>query len=162
VIAVHGIRRTPSDLAPLIEQAIDAGCTVKVFAYDSKFHSLEDSSRDLADAIETWSETQPSADLRIDAHSMGGRVALGALARLLAMGTLKRHIELNLIAVPLAGVRSANFARLLPRFLPFVRPLVGVAPSSAYQQMIEHLQLPGNVDVNVFVGDRDSVIRHAT
>src|SRR5262245_247919 len=63
VIAVHGIRGTPSDLAPLIQKAIDADCTVKVFAYDDKFRSLEDSSHDLAVAIETWSEAHPSPDL---------------------------------------------------------------------------------------------------
>ena len=79
VIAVHGFRGRAGDLSPLIEKAIVAGHTVKAFAYDDRFRSLEDTSRDLASAIEQWWAIHPHAPLRIDAHSMGGRVALGAL-----------------------------------------------------------------------------------
>jgi hypothetical protein len=46
VIAVHGFRGQATDLAPLIDKAIAAGQTVKVFAYDDRFRSLEDASRD--------------------------------------------------------------------------------------------------------------------
>jgi hypothetical protein len=37
-----------------------------------------------------------------------------------------------------------------------------MASSSVYQRMIEHLRLPGNVEVNVFAGDQDSVFKHST
>jgi len=162
VIAVHGIAGQPSDLSPLIQKAIHAGHTVKAFAYDDKFLSLEDSSLDLAVTIEQWWNAHPTSSLRIDAHSMGGRVAIGSLAILSSKGTLTNRVELNLIAVPLAGIARANLLRLLPRFLPWIRPLNGMASSSGYQRMIEHLRLPGNVEVNVFAGDQDSVFKHST
>ena len=162
VIAVHGIAGQPSDLAPLIQKAIDAGDTVKAFAYDDKFRSLENSSLDLALAIEEWGNVQPTGSLRIDAHSMGGRVAIGAVAILTTRGALTNSVELNLIAVPLAGIARANLVRLLPRFLPWIRPLNGMASSSRYQRMIDHLQLPSTVEVNVFAGDQDTVFTHST
>ncbi len=66
MIAVHGIAGQPSDLSPLIQKAIHAGNTVKAFAYDDKFLSLEDSS--LAVSIEQWWNAHPTSSLRIDAH----------------------------------------------------------------------------------------------
>jgi pimeloyl-ACP methyl ester carboxylesterase len=162
VIAIHGIRGQASDLAPLIRRAAAAGNTIKTFAYDDTFRSLEDSSEDLAEALRTWAETHREAPLRIDAHSMGGRVALGALDRLSRDNTLRGRIELNLIAVPLAGVDRANWLRLLPPFLPWIRPLGDVASRYGYQRMIERVELPANVEVNVFAGGKDEVFKHST
>ena len=162
VIAVHGFRGQPADLSPLIEQAIGAGHTVKVFAYDDKFRSLDDSSRDLASAIQQWCATHPEAPLRIDAHSMGGRIVLGALARMASEAALMRPIQINLIAVPLAGVESANWARVLPPFLPWVRAWRGLASRAGYQRSLDRLELPVGVDVNVYAGGRDHVFRHST
>jgi hypothetical protein len=62
VIAVHGIAGQPSDLSPLIQKAIHAGHTVKAFAYDDKFLSLEDSSLDLAVTIEQWWNAHPTSN----------------------------------------------------------------------------------------------------
>jgi pimeloyl-ACP methyl ester carboxylesterase len=162
VVAVHGLAGRPSDLAPVMNKEIAAGNAVKAFAYDAKFRSLNDSSRDLAELLATLSEADPAIRLRIYAHSLGGRVALGAVARLSSEGRLTSDIELNLIAVPLAGLRRANVIRFLPRFLPGVRPLNDVASSSAYQRMIDSVRLPDNVRVSVFAGAQDAVFSHST
>jgi pimeloyl-ACP methyl ester carboxylesterase len=161
-IFVHGMPDGASTLSAVMQRAIDADGSVKAFAYDNKFRSLEDSSRDLAEAIGTWMDDNPDRKLRIAAHSMGGRVSLGALAILQKEGRLSGDLELNLIASPIAGVRSAIFARLAPGFLPWIRPLRGVAPASKFQRTIDRLALPSNVRVNIFVGDRDTVFKHGT
>jgi hypothetical protein len=162
VIAVHGIAGTPSDLAPVMEKEIAAGHAVKAFVYDDKFRSLEDSSLDLALAIQQCSVARPEMLLRIYAHSGGGRVAIRALALLAVKGELAAQVELELIAVPLAGVKSANFIRLLPRFLPWVRSLGDVATRSEYQRQIEQVRLPETVHVNVFAGEMDTVFSYST
>jgi pimeloyl-ACP methyl ester carboxylesterase len=161
-IFVHGMPDGASTLSGVIQNAIDADGTVKAFAYDNKFRSLEDSSRDLARAIETWMDDNGERPLRITAHSMGGRVALGALAQLQNRGRLTGDVELNLIASPIAGVRSAIFARLAPGFLPWIRPLRGIASASGFQRLIDRLDLPPNVRVHIFVGDKDKVFEHST
>lgn len=161
-IFVHGMPGAPSSLIAVIQKAIDAGRTVKVFAYDNKFRSLEDSSRDLAHSIECWMDDNPGQGLRIDAHSMGGRLALGALAILQERGRLDGDIALNLIASPIAGTKSASFSRLAPGFIPWIRPIRGIAPASKFQAVIDRLELPSNVTVNVFVGDKDNVFKHST
>jgi hypothetical protein len=79
-IAVHGTRGGPSTLTQVMQKQIDAGNTVKAFVYDDEFRSLEDSSRDLATSIELEMDRNSGRQLRLDAHSMGGRVALGALS----------------------------------------------------------------------------------
>jgi hypothetical protein len=63
-IFVHGIPGAASSLTGVIQKAIDAGGTVKAFAYDNKFRSMEDSSRDLASSIETWMDDNPGRPLR--------------------------------------------------------------------------------------------------
>ena len=161
-ILVHGIPGAPSSLAPLMESEIDAGSTVHAFAYDNRFRSLEESSADLAASIERWMDEHPQQPLRLDAHSMGGRLALGALDLLGRRHRLNRAIELNLIASPIAGTRSAVFALAAPVFLPFMRPLRGVAPTSQYQKMIDALRLPECVTVRVFVGGSDRVFEQTT
>jgi hypothetical protein len=161
-IAVHGIRGKPSDLEPIMRKDIAAGNTVKVFAYDDKFRSLTDSSADLAEAIALWTGDCGASPLRIQAHSMGGRIALGALGLLARAGRLQANVTLDLIAVPIAGVTGAGLARLAPPFIPWVRPSKDMAPASRYQRMIDTLRLPGNVEVNAFVGGRDTVFEHAT
>ena len=162
VIVIHGIGGSPSDLGAIMQKEIDADHTVKAFAYDDKFRTLEDSSADLALAIDQWWAVHPAALLRIDAHSMGGRVAIGALAVLAKDGVLSGQVQLNLIAVPLEGFRRANLVRWLPRFLPWVRPLNGLGSTSGYQKMIERVQVPGNVEVKVFAGGKDRVFAYDT
>src|SRR3984893_12436076 len=115
-IFVHGIPGAASSLTGMIQKAIDAGGTVKAFAYDNRFRSLEDSSRDLASSIETWMTDNPGRPLRVAAHSAGGRLALGALAILERDGRLTADVELNLIASAIAGMTSAILSLLAPRF----------------------------------------------
>jgi pimeloyl-ACP methyl ester carboxylesterase len=158
---IHGMPGAASGLRRVMEPKIDAGESVKAFVYDNKFRSLEDSSRDLAEALRQWMHDHPGQPLRLTAHSAGGRVTLAALA-LLGDGWLTRDIEVNLIASPLAGVRSATFARLAPGFLPWIRPLRGISPRSRVQKTIDQLQLPDNVRVYVHVGDKDSIVNHST
>jgi alpha-beta hydrolase superfamily lysophospholipase len=146
----------------VIQKAIDGGGTVKAFVYDNKFRRLEDSSRDLASAIATWMDDHPGPALRVTAHSMGGRVALGALAILKGNGRLTGDLELNLIASPIAGMKSAILSQLAPGFLPWIRPSRGMASVSKFQGVIDRLELPTNVKVNIFVGDKDEVFKHST
>jgi alpha-beta hydrolase superfamily lysophospholipase len=153
---------TASSLRRVIQKAIDADETVKAFVYDNKFHSLEESSRDLAHSIEESRNDRGDRPLRIIAHSAGGRVALGSLAILENDGRLTGDIELDLIASPIAGVKSATFARLAPNFIPWIRPLRGISPSSRFQKVIDRLRLPDNVKVNIFVGGQDSVFNYST
>jgi len=161
-IAIHGIHGSPVDVAPLMQSEIDLGHTVKAFVYDDEFRSLQDSSADLATSIGRWVDEHPGRALRLDAHSMGGRVALGALNILCQQRRLTGEVEVNLIGSPIAGVKSANFSLLWPGFIPWIRPLHGVAPASKYQQMIDGLLLPNNVIVNVFAGDHDEVFNAST
>jgi hypothetical protein len=158
-IFVHGMRGSTSSLARVI---LKAGDTVKAFVYDDKFRSLEDSSGDLATSIETWMDDNPEEPLRLVAHSMGGRVALGALAILQGDGRLTSDVELNLIASPIAGVKSATFSRAAPGFIPWIRPSRGMASGSKFQGVIDRLELPSNVTVNIFVGGKDDVFSHST
>src|SRR5882762_410166 len=125
-IFIHGMPGAVSSLAGVIQKAIDAGGTVKAFAYDNKYRSLEDSSRDLASSLESWMDDNPDRALRIAAHSMGGRLALGALAILNRDGRLTGDVELNLMASPIAGIKGAIFSVLAPGFIPWIRPMRGI------------------------------------
>jgi hypothetical protein len=161
-IFVHGMPGAASSLMSVIQEAIDADETVKAFVYDNKFHSLEASSRDLAHSIEEWRNGHADRPLRLAAHSAGGRVALGSLAVLDSDGRLAGDIEVNLIASPIAGVKSATFARLAPNFIPWIRPLRGISPNSRFQTVIDRLRLPDNVKVNIFVGGQDRLFNYST
>jgi pimeloyl-ACP methyl ester carboxylesterase len=161
-IFVHGMPGAASSLTGVIQKAVDAGGTVKAFAYDNKFRSLDDSSRDLASSLGTWMDDNPGRTLRIAAHSVGGRLTLGALAILVKDGRLTGDVELNLMASPIAGMKSAIFSLLAPGFIPWIRPIRGIASVSRLQGVIDRLELPSNVKVNIFVGDRDDVFKHST
>jgi hypothetical protein len=151
-----------SSLTGVIQKAIDAGGTVRAFAYDNKFRSLGDSSRDLASSIEAWMDDNGNRPLRIAAHSAGGRVALGALAILEKDRRLTGDVELDLMASPIAGMKKAMFALLVPGFIPWIRAVRNIAPASKFQGTIDRLELPPNVKVNIFVGDKDEVFEHST
>jgi hypothetical protein len=161
-IFVHGMPGAASSLMSVMQKAIDADETVKAFVYDNRFYSLEESSRDLARSIEEWRKDHRDRPLRIAAHSAGGRVALGSLAILDNDGHLAGEVEVNLIASPIAGVQSATFARLAPNFIPWIRPLRGISPSSRFQKVIDRLRLPDNVKINIFVGGHDRVFSYST
>ena len=88
---------------------------------------------------------------------MGGRVAAVALSRLEQQGALAgRDVRLNMVAPPLQGFASANFAGMGAAFAPSLRSSVDMGSSSDFQQELEAARLP-NVKVRVFGGGADDV-----
>lgn len=160
-ISVHGVNGSPRDVAPLNTLGPRLGENTITFAYDDRFRRLEHSAKDLARSIGEWRTAHPDRELVIDAHSMGGRVALAALAEL-AKTTELGPIHLNLIAVPLAGYEGANWARVSPAFLrgliPVTRPGVDMGTSSRFQKSLNELVLPPSVKTTIFVAGKDQVV----
>jgi hypothetical protein len=66
------------------------------------------------------------------------------------------------MASPIAGIKGAIFSLLAPGFIPWIRPMRGIASVSKFQGVIDRLELPPNVKVNIFVGDEDDVFKHST
>lgn len=161
-VTIHGINGAPTDVQALSEQAAGEGHNVQTFVYDDNFRRLTDSSQDLAGELREWMRANPGQPLRIQAHSMGGRVALGALARLQEEGQLRNPVELDLIAPPLGGFGGANAARMdfldvIGRVAPNVRPGRDMGSDSDFQQQLERLQLPG-VRTRIITGREDTVV----
>lgn len=161
LVTIHGINAAPDTIQPLHDRALHDGDRVLTFVYDDRHSRLTDASRALAGELGTWLKEHPGQPLRIQAHSLGGRVALGALHRLNTDGALSSPIELTLLAPPLAGYASANGARLLPDFL--ARAIGGAMPgkdlgtNSDYQRMLETLELPSSVSVRIYVASGDTI-----
>ena len=164
VVTVHGINAAPDHVDPLSKQASKSGKEVYTLAYDDRFRSLTDNSRDLAQGLDKWMQANPGEPLTIRAHSMGGRVALAALDQLDDSGKLKgRKVELDLIASPLGGYASANMARTditgtAGALIPGVRPGKDMGTTSAFQKELESTQLPSNVRTRIFTGDQDTIV----
>lgn len=163
-VTVHGINASPDHVGPLSQQAAQQGREVHTFAYDDRFRRLRDSSADLAQELGTWMDRNPGQPLNLRAHSMGGRVALGALAQLQEEGRLRgRPVHLDLIAPPLGGYQAADWARMdftdaLGASVPGMRPGKDMGTGSDFQQRLENLRLPENVTTRILVGDRDTVV----
>lgn len=161
LVTIHGINAAPDTIQPLHERAQHDGARVLTFVYDDRHSRLTDASRSLAGELATWMKEHPGQPLRIQAHSLGGRVALGALHRLNAEGALKSPVELTLLAPPLAGYASANGARFLPDFL--ARAIGGAMPgkdlgtNSDYQRMLEALELPSSVSAHIYLAAGDTI-----
>ena len=164
VVTVHGINASPDHVAPLAHQAAQNGQEVHTFAYDDQFRRLRNSSADMAHELGTWMDRNPGQPLQIRAHSMGGRVALGALAQLQQEGRLQgRPVNLDLIAPPLGGYHSADWARLdfadaLGDSIPGMRPGKDMGTNSDFQLRLENLRLPENVTTRILLGDGDTVV----
>lgn len=163
-VAVHGVNASPADVAALSALGPARGEDAHTFAYDDRFRRLEHSADDLARALTEWRRAHPSATLVIDAHSMGGRVALAAVSRL-AASMDPGPIELNLIAVPLAGYESANWSRLTPAplrdLIPVTRPGIDMGTRSRFQKELDRLVLPDSVQTTLYVAGRDEVVEGA-
>ncbi|HSE41613.1 MAG TPA: alpha/beta hydrolase [Acidobacteriota bacterium] len=174
-VTIHGIKASPTMVDSLSKRAAKAGDAVKTFAYDDKNTSLTKSSKDLAKGLHQWMKENPGRTLRIDAHSMGGRVALGALDELMknkeSRALLKdRKVELNLIASPINGLASGYGASIpgniplagpfVREFGPYVKPGMDMTPTSDFQDRLDNLKLPKNVKVRAFISDKDDVVNY--
>lgn len=160
-ISVHGVNASPEDLGPLLHLGAERGENASTFAYDDRFRRLEHSAADLATGLAEWRAANPEQTLVIDAHSMGGRVVLAALAKIPNLETFG-PIELNLVAVPLAGYGSANWSKLTPGFLrdaiPVARPSLDMGSRSRFQKGLDRLVLPDNVRTTIYVAGKDDVV----
>jgi hypothetical protein len=173
-VTIHGIKASPAMVDGLSKRAAKAGDAVRTFAYDDKDSSLTKSSKELAKGLKEWMKENPGRTLRIDAHSMGGRVALGALDELMkskeGRALLKsRKVELNLIASPINGLAS-GYAASIPgnippvgpfvRMAPYVKPGMDMTPTSDFQDKLDNIRLPKNVKVRAFISDKDDVVNY--
>lgn len=155
---------SPADLQPIAETAQREGREVHTLVYDDQFRRLTDTSQELAQQLGEWLERNPGRPLQLSAHSMGSRIALGALEQLNRQGRLSgRPIQLDLLAPPLGGFASADLARLdftgaLSSMIPGIRPGYDMGSTSAFQERLESLRLPPNVSTRIFLGGRDRLI----
>lgn len=165
-VTVHGINASPDDVTSLSGRAIAAGDAVRTLAYDDQHTGLEATSRAFANDVGAWLRENPGRPLRIDAHSMGGRVALRGLHMLQQEGALNgRQVELNLIASPINGMSAANMAAManLPlmgpiRNIPGVVPGVDMGSLSGFQDRLNEVRFDDNVHVRVFTAGDDSIV----
>jgi pimeloyl-ACP methyl ester carboxylesterase len=156
-VTIHGINGDPSDVLPLGERAAKKGGATATFAWDDRSRRLGDSADDFAAAVKDVLQKNPDAPLTIHAHSMGGRVAAVALSRLEKEGALAGHdVRLNMVAPPLQGFASANFAGMGAVFSSTLRSSIDMGSSSDFQKELEAARLP-NVKVRVFGGGADDV-----
>lgn len=167
-VTVHGVANSPEGMRPLSDRAEKAGDKVKTFMYDDPGARLAKSSHDLAKSLEKQLKENPDRPLRIDAHSMGGRVALAAVDELNRKGLLKgRKVELNLVASAING-DSRGTAALAAAKAPLTGPALGEIPyiksgqdmsrHSEFQAGLDKITLPPNVKVRVFTGGQDSKV----
>jgi len=160
-VTIHGINAAPDTVEPLNARGVKRGDRVLTFAYDDRHSRLSETSAVLARELGEWMKSNPGERLIIEAHSMGGRVLLGALNELNARGELTGPVDVTLIAPPLAGYRSANGSRMLPGFI--ARAIGGAMPgkdmgtSSDYQKMLESLTLPSSVKTTIYVAANDTI-----
>jgi pimeloyl-ACP methyl ester carboxylesterase len=154
-VAIHGINASPADVAPLARGVRGAAST---FAYDDRKRSLDSSATDLANSLRPVLAKSGNAPLTINAHSMGGRVAVVALDQLRSEGALRgKDVRLNLIAPPLTGSRAANsMPSFVPQMVPSLRSSKDMGSASAFQKKVENANLDG-VRVHVYGGAHDKV-----
>ncbi len=154
-VTIHGINDTPASTLSLGDAAKAKGQSVQTFAWDDRSRRLGDSANDLAGALRQQLTEHPNAPLTVNAYSMGGRIAAVALGRLEQEGALKgRDVRLNLVAPPLQGFSSANWAGLGAPFSRSLRSSQDMGTRSAFQRELEGVRLP-NVRVTVMGGGAD-------
>ena len=160
-LVVHGINDAPRSMQPMVDEGRREGHRVLAFAYDDQFGRLGDAADDLARSLRAEWARQPGLRLHLEAHSMGARVALVALARLHAAGDLGGPVDLDLLAPPLAGVRSADGARTAPALrdhIAGITPGLDMGPGSEFQAELAAIgRLPG-VTTRVYAGSRDDIV----
>lgn len=151
-IFVHGINGAPSTLQTIIDE--NKGYTY-AFAYEDMKRSLTDSSRDLANEIETWMNNNQGQTLNIVAHSMGGSVVDGAMDILDRNGLLRdRTVNVRLITPTVGGMKTTP-----PLFLPRIKCIVSsfdLNPESDYQKNLKKSEWPKHVsrlEIILAIGD---------
>jgi Alpha/beta hydrolase of unknown function (DUF900) len=167
-VTVHGFTGNPDDVRPLSNRAAKAGDAVKTFAYDDTSRRLNQSSTELANGMAKWLKENPGRPLRIDAHSMGGRVALDAVDQLSKKGLLKgRQVELNLVASAINGDSRGTAAYVTTQIpltgqglaeLPLIKSGQDMSRHSDFQKGLDQIKLPPNVKVRVFTGGEDGKV----
>lgn len=161
-LSIHGLGASPETLQPQIEQARAQGMSTDTFLYKDLECNQPETTLGLARALKDWFTSEPGP-MRIDAHSLGGRILIDALAYLAKREEIPdRPIEIRLAAPPLAGFEAAGLARNLPdglaHWIPGARPSTSLASDSASQQRLRAADLPDNIDVSIYYGARDSII----
>jgi hypothetical protein len=157
-LTVHGINDNPASTMALGDKAEARGASHQAFAYDDRSRRLGASADDLGREIKRVLAENPKAPLTIHAHSMGGRVATVALARLEQEGALAgKNVSLNLVAPPLQGYGSANGARFGGQMIPALRSSLDMGTTSKFQRELEAARLP-HVKVSVLAGTADDTI----
>jgi hypothetical protein len=167
-VTVHGFTGNPDDVRPLSNRAAKAGDAVKTFAYDDTGRRLKQSSTELANGMAKWLQENPGRPLRIDAHSMGGRIALDAVDQLNKKGLLKgRQVELNLVASAINGDARGTAAYATTQIpltgqglaqLPLIKSGQDMSKYSEFQKGLDNIKLPSNVKVRVFTGGEDGKV----
>ncbi len=168
-VSVHGIDGSPNDVDALTRLGVDEGARASSFAYDDERRRLGDVSDDLAAALRAEMAANPNGPLTIDAHSMGTRIALDALDKLVKSGDIgDREVNLNLVAPLLAGITGGgqevgtNLSRLAPpglgALLDGVRPGKDMGSGSPFQERLEQIELPDNVRTRLFTGTEDDMV----
>jgi pimeloyl-ACP methyl ester carboxylesterase len=158
LITIHGINDNPASVAPLGERASSTGEALATFAWDDRSRRLGDSADDFAKAIKKTIAEHPDAPITINAFSMGGRVAAVGLARLDKEGALAgKDVRLNLVATPLGGFASANWAGMGAPFASSLKSSQDMGTRSAFQRELESVRFSDNVKVKVFGGGADEI-----
>jgi hypothetical protein len=162
-LTIHGINGAPEDVDALSQHSLDGDVQTRTYAYDDNYRRLKDTASDLSGQLQGWLQENPGKPLTVHAHSMGSRVALAALDDLNKKGLLKgREVEFNMVAPPLGGYASANFAVTAPDFIAGgiknLRPSKDMGTNSAFQEKLEAARLPDNVKVRIFTAGHDTVV----
>lgn len=158
-VTIYGMNGSPDQLQSLTRQAAAEGYNTMAFVYEDRQCTLRDTARDLAGELSAWRRAHPTQPMRIDAHCMGARFSVKALADL---GVQAGTVQLNMLTPPLAGFPLANTAQLVPR--PLARLFPGTMPgydmgsSSDYQAELERTTLPANIQTRIFYGQADTLI----
>ena len=103
---VHGLWYGPAAMWPLAHTLRSHGCSVSRFNYASVSRPWQDNVADLCQHLRSC----PSAQVQIVAHSLGGLLALSALAEIGAANSDRQVAQLMMLGTPLQG--SAIAARL--------------------------------------------------
>jgi LysM repeat protein/pimeloyl-ACP methyl ester carboxylesterase len=165
-VSVHGFFSEPRFTRAMSISHSNEGRTSYTLAYDDKGKRQSDTAVEFADELEKLIEAYPDGPLRIDAHSLGGRVTLRALQILHERGNLNNdfQIEVTLIGTPLGGVNWAGQLanKLTPEWLvpdgaPFVTVSRDFAHNSEFQQQLEQGEFPPGVVFRVVATAGDSL-----
>ena len=165
VLTIHGISGSPQDMQALHQTADKEGKQAWTMVYDDRHRSLPESSKDMANSIREWRKQHPNQDLKIQAHSMGSRITLGAMQELKESGDLaKGKVQLELLAGPIGGLEGmTNSANMVPEFLgrlgANIVPGKSMGDQSKFQKQLDQIDLPKNVSTKLVMGRQDDLVK---